>query len=252
MRSGWWARHACRVPRACGVGTTIARHRIFREHFESITSSDHKFTVSEWMRHAVGENRNGQASHPVPLATESPPMLPNPHRQQLVCPLCRRNVSPQEIAAAPEHDCPVCGDLRRFVQSRQRQDLPFLVADAVECDASASDKASALGTAVSRLVKSGVIEATAAPSILADLLKREQLASTGVGRSIAIPHIRHPAVDRVIGTIVRLRQGLAYECIDGESVRVLFVVISPAAEPAAHLRAVSAIARALLALDVGQ
>ena len=32
-------------------------------------------------------------------------------------------------------------------------------------------------------------------------MKREELGSTGIGRGIAVPHTKHPSVDRLVGTV---------------------------------------------------
>jgi mannitol/fructose-specific phosphotransferase system IIA component (Ntr-type) len=69
------------------------------------------------------------------------------------------------------------------------------------------------------------------------VLRREQLGSTGIGRTIAIPHTRHPSVQQVVGTLALSRQGVPFESIDGEDVHVLVLVISPQDRPGDHLRA---------------
>ena len=38
-------------------------------------------------------------------------------------------------------------------------------------------------------------------SIVKAIMKREELGSTGIGRGVAVPHTKHPSVDRLIGTV---------------------------------------------------
>ncbi|MDY0374255.1 MAG: PTS sugar transporter subunit IIA [Desulfobacterium sp.] len=62
------------------------------------------------------------------------------------------------------------------------------------------------------------------------LLEREALISTGVGRGVAIPHPRNP-LDQgisspVVGTFF-LDQPVDYEAIDDQPVFVLFLILSP-------------------------
>jgi nitrogen PTS system EIIA component len=75
------------------------------------------------------------------------------------------------------------------------------------------------------------------------LIEREQLASTGVGRGIAIPHPRNPLVVHVDDPVVSLcflQQPVDFNAIDGLPVRVLFTVLSPSTR--IHLRLLARLA----------
>src|SRR4051794_4045407 len=54
--------------------------------------------------------------------------------------------------------------------------------------------------------------------IVRAVMRREQLGTTGIGRHIAIPHSRHPSVDRLIGTLALSQTGLPFDSLDGEPV----------------------------------
>jgi nitrogen PTS system EIIA component len=75
------------------------------------------------------------------------------------------------------------------------------------------------------------------------LIEREQLASTGVGRGIAIPHPRNPLVVHVEDPVVSLcflQRSIDFNAIDGQPVRVLFTVLSPSTR--IHLRMLARLA----------
>jgi PTS system fructose-specific IIA component/PTS system nitrogen regulatory IIA component len=76
-------------------------------------------------------------------------------------------------------------------------------------------------------------------------MRREQLGTTGIGRHIAIPHSRHPAVDRLIGTMALSRDGLPFDSLDGEPVYVFVLLVSPQDRPGDHLRALEAVVRTM-------
>jgi nitrogen PTS system EIIA component len=62
------------------------------------------------------------------------------------------------------------------------------------------------------------------------LLSRESLASTGIGGHIAIPHPRDPLVvhiDEPVVVLGFLENPVDFEAIDGQPVRVVFVLLSP-------------------------
>ncbi|MDB5306823.1 MAG: fructose transporter subunit [Gemmataceae bacterium] len=77
------------------------------------------------------------------------------------------------------------------------------------------------------------------------VLRREQLGTTGIGKNIAIPHSRHPAVDRLIGTLALSKTGLPFESLDGEPVYVFVLLVSPQDRPGDHLRALEAVVRTM-------
>lgn len=60
--------------------------------------------------------------------------------------------------------------------------------------------------------------------------RRENLGSTGVGRSVAIPHCRSPVVDQLRLAFGRTRQGVEYQGIDNLPVHFLFLIVAPPLE----------------------
>jgi mannitol/fructose-specific phosphotransferase system IIA component (Ntr-type) len=81
--------------------------------------------------------------------------------------------------------------------------------------------------------------------IVQAVMRREQLGTTGIGQGIAIPHSRHPSVDRLIGTLALSQNGLPFESLDGEPVYVFFLLVSPQERPGDHLRALEAVVRTM-------
>lgn len=69
---------------------------------------------------------------------------------------------------------------------------------------------------------------------------REALGSTGVGGSIALPHVRNPVVLHLTQPMIALgflETPIEYGAIDGEPVRILFTLLSPTARAHLHLLA---------------
>ena len=71
------------------------------------------------------------------------------------------------------------------------------------------------------------------------------LGSTGIGRGVAVPHTKHPSVDRLVGTVAVSRKGIEFESLDGEPVQLFFLLVSPPDRPGDHLRALENISRQL-------
>jgi PTS system nitrogen regulatory IIA component len=82
-------------------------------------------------------------------------------------------------------------------------------------------------------------------AILAALLAREKLGSTGLGRGFALPHARVEGLDRLLGLLVRLDRPIDYEAIDGSLVDVVCLLLIPAGHDSEHVATLAAIARAM-------
>jgi nitrogen PTS system EIIA component len=77
------------------------------------------------------------------------------------------------------------------------------------------------------------------------LLKREELGSTGIGKGVAIPHVRLPGVQRPYGLLARLRQPIEFDAIDGQAVDIVFVLLLPDNAESGQLGALALVARTL-------
>src|SRR5512138_1136811 len=62
------------------------------------------------------------------------------------------------------------------------------------------------------------------------LKRRENLGSTGIGRSIAIPHCRSLVVNRLRVAFGRKPEGVDFKAIDGQPVRFFFLIVAPPLE----------------------
>ncbi len=96
---------------------------------------------------------------------------------------------------------------------------------------------------VQALQQTGAFESAHTGDVLAAVMRREQLGSTGIGRGIAIPHSRHSSVAQLAGVlaVTHLPVGIPFDAIDGEPVYLLVLMISPQDQPGLHLRALDCV-----------
>lgn len=66
--------------------------------------------------------------------------------------------------------------------------------------------------------------------LLKAILDREQLASTGFGEGLAMPHVRLPAARDFHTVLARTKTGIEYSAIDGNPVHLLLLVVGPESE----------------------
>jgi nitrogen PTS system EIIA component len=85
----------------------------------------------------------------------------------------------------------------------------------------------------------------AAEQISAEILKREELGSTGTGGGVAIPHARIQGLHRSFGILVRLNKPINFEAIDGRPVDLVFLLLLPANPAGEQLNALASVARKL-------
>lgn len=121
----------------------------------------------------------------------------------------------------------------------------FVVTEAIVSDLVATTKEQAIREIIGSLTASGKLNQAETESIITAIMKREELGSTGIGNGVAVPHTKHPSVDRMIGTVAVSKQGLDFASIDREPVDIVFLLVSPPDRPGDHLRALENISRHL-------
>lgn len=119
----------------------------------------------------------------------------------------------------------------------------FLMRQAVIPSLTAATRDEAITEMVTALQVAGAFDPANRSDVVAAVLRREQLGSTGIGRGIAIPHSRHGSVSQLVGglAICRRPEGLAFDAIDGEPVYILVLLVSPQDQPGHHLRALDSV-----------
>ena len=121
----------------------------------------------------------------------------------------------------------------------------FVIRESILPNVTATGKEAVIREIVESLRGTGYVTADVSEDIVRHILKREQLGSTGIGRGIAIPHTKHPSVDRLTGTVALSPNGVPFESIDGELVYVFVLLVSPQDRPGDHLRALEMVVRGM-------
>src|SRR5665811_1212659 len=88
-----------------------------------------------------------------------------------------------------------------------------------------------------------------ADKITADILKREELGSTGLGGGVAIPHARIADVKKPFGLLARLKSAIEFDAIDRQPVDLIFLLLLPTASAGEQLNALALVARTLRAVS---
>ncbi len=125
----------------------------------------------------------------------------------------------------------------------------FVIREAIVPSLKSTSKQDVIREIVSSLAATGAIKPADEESVVAAILKREELGSTGIGNGVAVPHTKHPAVERLSAAVAISRQGVDFASLDGEDVFILFLLVSPPDRPGDHLRGLENISRHLRSQD---
>lgn len=73
------------------------------------------------------------------------------------------------------------------------------------------------------------------------VIKRENEASTGMGKGVAVPHVKHKAVKDVVATIGQSSGGVDFSSLDKQPVYSVILIISPVDNPDKHLQVMESV-----------
>jgi fructose-specific phosphotransferase system IIA component len=92
-------------------------------------------------------------------------------------------------------------------------------------------------------VLDGAPEVARLETVRQDVWARENQMSTGVGKGLALPHARSGAVRETAVAVAITRQPVDFDAIDGEPVRLIFLIVGPEAARTRHIRLLGRISR---------
>ena len=113
----------------------------------------------------------------------------------------------------------------------------FICFKAIIPELKAKDRDGAITELVNALVKGGKLKSSQSAEIIKAIVKREKEASTGMGKGVAVPHVKHLAVKEAIAAVGRSSRGINFSSLDKQPVYSVILLISPVDNPDKHLQA---------------
>ena len=117
----------------------------------------------------------------------------------------------------------------------------FVCFEATITEFQASDREGVIVELVTALDNTGRLGSGKSEEITRQVIKREKEASTGLGRGVAVPHVKHKAVKDVIAAIGQSSAGIDFFALDKQPVYSVILLISPEDEPDKHLQAMESV-----------
>jgi mannitol/fructose-specific phosphotransferase system IIA component (Ntr-type) len=73
------------------------------------------------------------------------------------------------------------------------------------------------------------------------VIRRENEASTGIGKGVAVPHVKHESVSKPVAVVGCSQEGIDFASLDKQPVYSVFLLLSPTADPDKHLQVMETI-----------
>lgn len=105
----------------------------------------------------------------------------------------------------------------------------------------ATTRDEAVAELIDALIAAGAAAAAQRDDLIKRVLDRERQASTGFGKGVAVPHIKHDGVGVMRAAIGLSERGIDFASLDRQPVYSVFLLLSPADRPDEHLKAMQVI-----------
>jgi len=116
---------------------------------------------------------------------------------------------------------------------------------AVVPELNAADRDGVIGELVDALHSQAAVDNCDIEKLKKAIIQREEEASTGMGKGVALPHIKTEGIEEPMATIGRSSQGLDFSSLDKQPVFSVILLLSPKQNPDKHLQAMETLFRHL-------
>lgn len=116
---------------------------------------------------------------------------------------------------------------------------------AVVTQLTASDRDAVVGEVIDALIAAQCAPPGIRDELVARVLERERRGSTGFGKGVAVPHVKHKGVKRMAAGIGLSAGGIEFAALDKQPVYSVFLLLSPDDRPEDHLLAMEVIFKSL-------
>src|SRR5438105_12419548 len=115
----------------------------------------------------------------------------------------------------------------------------FIVSEAIIPELKATDRDGAIRELVQSVAPAAGLSDSSVQEVVAALVKREKNGSTGFGKGVAVPHVKHPRIKKMAATIGRSAAGIDFAALDHQPVFSVVLLLSPENQPQQHLQAMN-------------
>ena len=113
--------------------------------------------------------------------------------------------------------------------------------DSIVAPLGTTDRDDVITGMINLLIETGAAPASIKDDLIERVLERERKHSTGFGRGVAVPHVKHPDIEQITAAIGISAEGIDFNSLDKQPVYTVFLLLSPQDRPEEHLQAMEII-----------
>ena len=117
----------------------------------------------------------------------------------------------------------------------------IVVETAITAQLQSQERDEIIAELVDILVKCGAVDAALRDQLIQRILEREQIGSTGFGCGVAVPHVKHGDITKMVAAVGLSQTGVDFNALDDQPVYSVFLLLSPEDKPEEHLQAMETI-----------
>ena len=121
----------------------------------------------------------------------------------------------------------------------------LIQAGSVVPELKATDRNGVIRELIQSLAENGAIDPDNVEAVARATISRENQGSTGFGKGVAVPHVKHARIEKIMAAVGRSAQGVDFAALDRAPVYAIVLLLSPADNPDGHLQAMENIFRHL-------
>jgi mannitol/fructose-specific phosphotransferase system IIA component (Ntr-type) len=117
----------------------------------------------------------------------------------------------------------------------------FVTSKALIPQVTATDRDGVIRELVEALIAAGTAPASVREELVKLILDREKKGSTGFGKGVAVPHVKHAKIKKMAAAIGISAKGIDFHALDKSPVFAVVLLLSPLDKPDEHLQAMESI-----------
>lgn len=119
--------------------------------------------------------------------------------------------------------------------------LDIVIEKAILPELVATQRDAAIEEIIDAMVAAGALSPELRDEFIKAIIRRENRGSTGFGHGVAVPHVKHSAINQMAVAVGISADGVEFNALDGMPVYSIFLLLSPEDKPEDHLDAMEAI-----------
>ena len=121
----------------------------------------------------------------------------------------------------------------------------FIQSQALVPQLTATKRDDVIAELVDALIAAGAVSKNLRDDLIKQIIDREKHGSTGFGKGVAVPHVKHEKITKMVATIGISQTGVDFNALDKAPVYSVVLLMSPKNKPDEHLQAMENIFRNL-------